>query len=71
MIVVRIAGMRNLGGIFTKCPKSFELLNPSESDGGEEIVALDFSQWKERILLSACRSESKGKYVTWFVRAIT
>ena len=71
VIVVRIAGMRNLGGIFTKCPKSFDLQNPSGSDGGEEIVALDFSQWKERILRSACRAESKGEYVTWFVRAIT
>ena len=71
VIVVRIAGMRNLGGIFTKCPKSFDLQNPSGSDGGEEIVALDFSQWKDRILRSACRAESKGEYVTWFVRAIT
>lgn len=73
VIMVRIAGMRNLGGIFTKCPKSFELQNRSGSDGGEEIVALDFSQWKERILRSACRAESKGEYVnvTWFVRAIT
>ena len=71
VIVVRIAGMRNLGGIFTKCPKSFELQNPSGSDGGEEIVALDFSQWNERMLRSACSAESKGEYVTWFVRAIT
>ena len=71
VIVFRIAGMRNLGGIFTKCPKSFELQNPSGSDGGEEIVALDFSRWKERILRSACRAESKGEYVTWFFRAIT
>ena len=67
VIVILIAGMKNLGGIFTKCPKSFELQNPSGSDGGEEIVALDFSQWKERM----CRAESKGEYVTWFVRAIT
>ena len=71
VIVVRIAGMRNLGGIFTKCPKSFELQNPSGSDGGEEIVALDFSQWNERMLRSACSAESKGEYVTWIVRAIT
>ncbi|CAH3172343.1 unnamed protein product [Porites lobata] len=35
--------MKNLGGIFTKCPKSFELQNPSGSDGGEEMVPLDFS----------------------------
>ena len=71
VIVILIAGMKNLGGIFTKCPKSFELQNPSGSDGGEEIVALDFSQWKERVLRGACRAESKGEYATWFVRAIT
>ena len=71
VIVILIAGMKNLGGIFTKCPKSFELQNPSGSDGGEEIVALDFSQWKERMLRGACRAESKGEYATWFVRAIT
>ena len=71
VLVVCIAGMRNLGGIFTKCPKSFELQNPSGSDGGEEIVALDFSQWNERMLRSACSAESKGEYVTWIVRAIT
>lgn len=71
VIMILIAGMKNLGGIFTKCPKSFQLQNPSGSDGGEEIVALDFSQWRERMLRSACRTESKGEYVTWFVRAIT
>ena len=71
VIVILIAGMRNLGGIFTKCPKSFELQNPSGSDGGEETVALNFRQWKERMLRSAFRAESKGEYVTWLVRAIT
>ena len=63
VIVILIAGMKNLGGIFTKCPKSFELQNPSGSDGGEEMVPLDFSQWEERLLRSACRVESKGEYI--------
>ena len=63
VIVVLIAGMRNLGGIFTKCPKSFVLQNPSGSDGGEEIVALDFSEWKQKMLRSTCLGPSKGEYV--------
>ena len=63
IIVVLIAGMRNLGGIFTKCPKSFELLNPSGSDGEEEIVPLDFHEWKQRMLRSTCLGQSKGEYV--------
>ena len=61
--MILVAGMKNLGGIFTKCPKSFELQNPSGSDGGEEMVPLDFSQWKKRMLRSACRVESKGEYI--------
>ena len=70
IIVVLIAGMRNLGGIFTKCPKSFELLNPSGSDGEEEIVPLDFHEWKQRMLRSTCLGQSKGEYVI-YQRAIT
>lgn len=63
IIVVRIAGMRNLGGIFTKCPKSFVLLNPSGSDGEEEIVPLDFHEWKQRMLRGTCLGQSKGEYI--------
>ena len=70
VIVVLIAGMRNLGGIFTKCPKSFELLNPSGSDGEEEIVPLDFHEWKQRMLRSTCLGQSKGECVI-YQRAIT
>ena len=70
VIVVCIAGMRNLGGIFTKCPKSFELQNPSGSDGEEEIVTLDFHEWKQRMLRSTCIGQSKGEYVV-YQRAIT
>jgi len=63
VIVILVAGMKNLGGIFPKCPKSFELRKSSGSDGGEEMVPLGFSQWKERMLRSACRVESKGEYI--------
>lgn len=65
MVVVLIAGMRNLGGIFTKCPKSFELLNPSGSDGEEEIVQLDFHEWKQRMLSGTCLGQSKGEYIVY------
>ena len=65
IIVVLIAGMRNLGGIFTKCPKSFELLNPSGSDGEEEIVLLDFHEWKQRMLRGTCVGQSKGEYIVY------
>ena len=71
VIVILIAGMKNLGGIFTKCPNSFELQIRPGSHEEEEIVALDFEQWKERMLHSACGPESKREYVTWFVGAIT
>ena len=65
VIVILIAGMRNLGGIFKKCPKSFQLLNPSGSDAGEEIVPLDFTEWKQRMLRSTCQGQSKGEYIVY------
>ena len=65
IIVVLISGMRNLGGIFTKCPKSFELLNPSGSDGEEEIVPLDFHEWKQRMLRGTFLGQSKGEYIVY------
>ena len=65
IIVVLIAGMRNLGGIFTKCPKSFELLNPSGSHREEVIISLDFHEWKRRMLRSTCLGQSKGEYIVY------
>ena len=70
VIAIRIAGMQNLGGIFTKCPKSFELQNASGSGGGEKIVPLDFNHWEERMLSSTCKGESKGEYIQ-LIMAIT
>lgn len=63
VIAILIAGMQNLGGIFTQCPKSFELQNASGSGGREMIVPLDFNHWKERMLSSTCKGESKGEYI--------
>ena len=70
VIAILIAGMQNLGGIFTKCPKSFELQNASGSGGREKIVPLDFNHWEERMLSSTCKGESKGVYIQ-LIMAVT
>ena len=70
VIAILIAGMQNLGGIFTKCPKSFELQDDSGSGGAEKVVLLNFSQWKQRMLKDTCKGESKGEYVQ-LIMAVT
>ena len=70
VIAILIAGMQNLGGIFTECPKSFELQIASGSGGREKIVPLDFNHWEERMLSSTCKGESKGVYIQ-LIMAIT
>ena len=70
VIAILIAGMQNLGGIFTKCPKSFELQDDSGSGGAEKVVLLNFSQWKQRMLKDRCKGESKGEYIQ-LIMAIT
>lgn len=65
VVVVLIAGMRNLGGIFAKCPESFELRNPSGSDGEERIEQLKFHEWKQRMLSGTCLGQSKGEYIVY------
>ena len=55
--MILIAGMQNLGGIFRRCPVSFELV---ASDGEDYIIPLDLNQWKKRILHGTCVGESKG-----------
>ena len=62
VIAILVAGMQNLGGIFSKFPKSFELQNDSESGGAEKVVLLDFKQWKQKMLSSTCKGESKGEW---------
>ena len=57
VVVIYIAGMQNLGGIFTKCPRSCEL-RPGR-DGKEEVHQLNFEDWKQQ-MLCATRDESKG-----------
>ncbi|CAH3174084.1 unnamed protein product, partial [Porites evermanni] len=59
VIVIHIAGMQNLGGIFTECPKSFELQDGSVSGGAEKVVMLSFSQWNKRMLKDTCKGESE------------
>ena len=46
VIVVKVAGMANLGGIFTKCPRCCEL----RLKGKEEIHHLDLKEWKTQML---------------------
>lgn len=57
VVVIYIAGMQNLGGIFTKCPRSCEL-RPGR-DGKEEVHQLNFEDWKQQMLCTT-RDESKG-----------
>ena len=57
VVVIYIAGMQNLGGIFTKCPRSCELRPGLE--GKEEVHQLIFEDWKQQ-MLCATRDESKG-----------
>ena len=57
VVVIYIAGMQNLGGIFTKRPRSCEL-RPGR-DGKEEVHQLNFEDWKQQ-MLCATRDESKG-----------
>lgn len=47
VIVVKMAGMRDAGGIFGKCPESYEL--QCDEDGQQVPHQLDFDKWKGRI----------------------
>ena len=59
VIIVYIAGMQNLGGIFVKCPTSFEL-STSPEHGEEEVIRhLDIQDWKKRMLCGT-GNRSKG-----------
>ena len=60
VIVILIAGMENLGGIFIRCPVSYEL---AESDSGDNIITLEFKEWEERMLPCTFQGASKGKYM--------
>ena len=57
VVVLYIAGMQNLGGIFTKCPRSCELR--LGLDGREEVHRLSFEDWKQQ-MLGATQDESEG-----------
>ena len=48
VLVIKVGGLKSLGGIFSKCPKSFVL---QKSDDGEEVVhELNFDEWKKGML---------------------
>lgn len=58
VIVIYVAGMASCGGVFTNCPKSFEL--KFCEDGNTVPLQLDFECWKER-MLSGMDLQSSGK----------
>ena len=58
VIIIYIAGMQNLGGIFVKCPASFELSTSSEDDEEVEIHHLGVHDWRKRML---CGTENNSK----------
>ena len=59
VIIIYIAGMQNLGGIFVKCPTSFELLTSPEHGKQDVIHQLDIEDWKKRMLCGT-GNRSKG-----------
>lgn len=59
IVAIYVAGMRRSGGVFSKNPKSFKLLQGK--DGQPSPHRLDFKEWKQRILLrEGLQSNSKG-----------
>ena len=67
IVVITVAGIKNSGGVFTKCPKSFEL--QQGTDGQQRIHCLEFEEWKQRMLSGeGLQSNSKGiqKYTVTF-----
>jgi len=47
VLVIRVVGMKSFGGVFAKCPRSFELRGGLDS---QEVVQLVFEEWKKRML---------------------
>lgn len=48
IVAIYVAGMRRSGGVFSKNPKSFKLLQGK--DGQQSLHRLDFEEWKQRML---------------------
>ena len=58
VLVIKVAGMEGAGGVFAKCPKSFEL-----QEGKTEPRRIEFDQWKKRMLSGVdVQTNSKGLY---------
>ena len=59
VVVIYVAGIGSSGGVFVKCPKSFELR--SGDDGRKVPCLLNFEEWKKGMLSGLeLRSNSKG-----------
>ena len=50
VIVVKVAGMRNCGGVFYRQPESYYLQPSTESNTDEALCPLGFQEWKTKIL---------------------
>ena len=55
VVAIKVAGMKNLGGVFMKRPESYELLDH------DTIQVIEFDQWKRRMLSgSKLETDTKG-----------
>lgn len=58
VVVIKVAGMESTGGVFTKCPKSFELQQSNSK-------RIEFNEWKKRILSGVeLETSDRGLYFT-------
>lgn len=57
VVAIKVAGMKNLGGVFMKRPESYELLDH------DTIQDIEFGQWKQR-MLSGSKLETDTKGIT-------
>lgn len=59
VLVIQVACMERFGGVFAKCPKSYELRR--DQNGNSIVHELQFNEWKKRILSREdLRTENKG-----------
>ena len=53
VVVIKVAGMENFGGVFQKTPKSYELQNG-------KVQEIEIDRWKEMIKGSELQTDTKG-----------
>ena len=63
VIVIKMAGIQNSGGVFGKCPESYELR--CNEEGQQVIHSLEFEEWKMRMKSNDVdlQGNSKGVYL--------